>query len=77
MPVETFRSKRAEMSNLAYRHIHHLPVTAETICVRGEGCHKVQHSKSRSRRRIDSAQRRKVARRKSARRGKKVVAKRR
>lgn len=77
MPTEHFRSKSAELANLAYRHIHHIPVTAEEICVKGDGCHKVQHSKNASRRRIDAAQRRKVARRKSAHRAKKVVAKRR
>ena len=76
MPTETFRSKSAELANLAYRNIHGIPVTAEEICVKGEGCHKVKHSKNPSRRRIDAAQRRKVARRKSAKRTKKVVAKR-
>lgn len=77
MPVETFRSRAAMQRNLAWRHLHGKAVTAEEICVKGEGCHKVQHSKIRSRRRIDAAQRRKPARRKSGHRGKKTVAKRR
>lgn len=80
MPVEHFKSKEAERKNLAYRHFEGIPYTATTACV-GEGknehCHKVQHSRNKSRRRIDAAQRRKVARRKSAHRSKKVVAKRR
>lgn len=61
MPVEHFRSKGAEMRNLAYRHIHGLPVTAKEICV-GKKCHKVQRSKNKARRKIDAAQRKKVAR---------------
>lgn len=77
MPTEHFRSRAAMRRNLAWRHLHGEPVTAEEICVKGEGCHKVQHSKNASRRRIDAAQWRKVAKRKYAHRNKKVVAKRR
>lgn len=62
-PVEHFRSKEAERKNLAYRHMHNIPYTATTAVVAGVP-HKVQHSKSKSRRRIDAGQRRKVARRK-------------
>lgn len=77
MPTEHFQSRVAMRRNLAWRHLHGEPVTAEEICIKGEGCHKVKHSKNPSRRRIDSVQRRKAAKRKSAHRTKKVVAKRR
>jgi len=59
VPTETFRSKEAERRNLAYRHIHGIPVTAERICVKNEGCHQVKHSRSGKRLRIDNKQRRK------------------
>lgn len=79
MPVEHFKSREAELKNLAFRHMRGVPYTATTACV-GEGknehCHKVKHSKSASRRRIDAVQRRKAAKRKSAHRTKKLVAKR-
>lgn len=55
-PVEHFRSKEAERKNLAYRHIHGIPYTATSTVVAGHS-HKVQHSTSRSRRRIDARQR--------------------
>lgn len=61
MPVEQFRSKEAYRKNLAYRHIHGIPMTAEKVCIKGK-CHKVKHSKSKVRRKIDAKQRRKVAR---------------
>lgn len=55
-PVEHFRSKAAEMRNLAYRHIHGIPYTATSAVVDGHE-HKVKHSTSRKRRRIDARQR--------------------
>lgn len=62
MPVEHFRSKAAEMRNLAYRHIHDIPYTATTAVVAGKA-HKVKHSRNRKRRRIDRKQMRKERRR--------------
>jgi hypothetical protein len=61
MPVEHFRSEGAYHRNLAYRHMHGIPMTAEKVCIKGK-CHKVQHSKNRARRKIDAAQRKKVTR---------------
>ena len=72
MPTEHFRSKEAMRRNLAYRHIHSIPYTASRVCVRDksgrEKCHRVQHSTSPVRRRINARQRRKVARRETRRR---------
>lgn len=62
-PVETYRSEEAYRKNLAYRHIHGIPMTAEKVCIKGK-CHKVNHSKNAKRRKIDAAQRKKVAKRK-------------
>lgn len=62
MPVEHFKSKEAEKRNLAYRHMHGIPYTATTAVVAGKA-HKVKHSKSSSRKRIDSRQKRKEKRR--------------
>lgn len=56
MPVEHFKSKEAERKNLAYRHMHGIPYTATTAVVAGKP-HKVKHSKSKSRRKIDQKQR--------------------
>jgi len=61
MPVERFKSKEKYRKSLAYRHIHGIPMTAEKVCIKGR-CHKVQHSKNAKRRKIDAAQRKKVAR---------------
>lgn len=62
MPTENFKSKEAYRRNLAYRHIHGVPMTATRVCIRGEGCHKVDHSRETpARRRINARQRRKVA----------------
>ena len=63
MPVETFRSKAAYERNLAYRHIHGIPMTASRVCIKGR-CHKVEHSTNPSRVKIDERQRRKVTARK-------------
>lgn len=62
MPVEHFKSKEAERKNLAYRHMHGIPYTATTAVVAGKA-HKVKHSGSKARKRIDSKQRAKVAQR--------------
>jgi len=64
MPVEHFKSKEAYRKNMAYRHIHGIPFTAKKVVVGGKA-HEVKHSTSSSRRKIDAAQRRKAARRKS------------
>lgn len=56
MPVEHFKSKAAEMANLAYRHIHDIPYTATSAVVGGHE-HKVKHSTKSSRKRIDARQR--------------------
>ncbi len=80
MPVEHFQNKKAEMKNLAFRHMAAVPYTATTACIgtgKNERCHRVKHSDSKSRRHIDAAQRRKVARRKYSHHTKKMVAKRR
>jgi hypothetical protein len=58
MPVEHFKNKEAERRNLAYRHMHGIPYTATTAVVAGKA-HKVQHSTSPGREKIDVAQRRK------------------
>jgi sRNA-binding protein len=63
MPVERFKSREAYRKNLAYRHIHGIPMTAERVVVGGRS-HKVDHSRETpARKRINSRQRRKVARR--------------
>ena len=62
MPVEHFKSKEGYRRNMAYRHIHGIPFTAEKVVVGGKA-HKVKHSSSPSRKRIDARQRKKVARR--------------
>ena len=66
MPVEHFRSKKAEMKNLAFRHIHGVPYTATHAVVAGEK-HKVKHSDDPKRKKINAAQKRKVKSRKPSR----------
>jgi hypothetical protein len=67
MPVEHFKSKEAYRKNLAYRHIHGIPFTATEVVI-GKGKHKqehrVKHTMSGPRYRIDAAQKHKVAERK-------------
>jgi hypothetical protein len=63
MPVERFRSKEAYRRNLAYRHIHGIPMTASEVVVGGKK-HVVKHSKNKKRRKIDAKQKRKVQKRK-------------
>lgn len=48
MPVEHFKSKEAYRRNLAYRHMHGIPFSAEAVVVGGRK-HKVKHSRSRKR----------------------------
>lgn len=59
MPVEHFKSKEAYRKNMAYRHMHGIPFTAEKVVVGGKA-HKVKHSGG-SRAKIDAKQRRKVS----------------
>ncbi len=63
MPVLHFKNNEAYRKNLAYRHIHSLPDTATDVFVNGKE-HKVKHSKDPKRIKIDSAQRKKEAKRK-------------
>lgn len=63
MPVEHFASKAKYLRNLAYRHIHGIPMTASKVCIQGK-CHEVDHKDSSpARKRIDEKQRKKVERR--------------
>ena len=49
MPVEHFKSKEAYRKNMAYRHMHDIPMNAEAVVVGGKR-HKVKHSKKSSKR---------------------------
>jgi hypothetical protein len=62
-PVEHFASKEKYRKNLAYRHIHNIPMTATDVVVGGKK-HKVKHSKNVKRKKIDAKQRKKVKNRK-------------
>lgn len=63
MPAtRVFKSKSAYKKSLAYRHMHGIPFTASKVCIRGK-CHKVKHSTSAKRRKIDAAQRKKERKR--------------
>ena len=62
MPVEHFKSREAYRKNMAYRHIHGIPFTAEKVVVGGKA-HEVKHSSSTTRRKIDAKQRKKRAHR--------------
>lgn len=59
MPVEHFKSKEAYRKNMAYRHMHGIPFTAVDVVVGGKE-HKVKHSTSGPRAKIDARQRRKA-----------------
>jgi hypothetical protein len=59
MPTEHFKTKGDYRRNLAYRHIHGIPFTAEKVVVGGKA-HKVKHSGNPSRKRIDAKQRKKA-----------------
>lgn len=68
MPTERFKSKESYRRNLAYRHIHDIPMTASRVIVGGRS-HKVDHSRETpARRRINARQKRKVASRSMRRR---------
>lgn len=56
MPIEHFKSREAERRNLAYRHMHGIPYTATSAVVAGHQ-HKVHHSTSPRRQRINARQR--------------------
>jgi hypothetical protein len=60
MPVDKFKSKEAYRKNLAYRHMHGIPFTAADVVVGGSE-HKVKHSTSGPRAKIDARQRKKVS----------------
>lgn len=61
MPTERFKSEEAYRKNLAYRHIHGIPMTATRVVVGGRA-HKVDHSRETpERKKINARQRRKVA----------------
>ena len=45
-PVEHFKSKEAYRKNMAYRHIHSIPMTAKEVVVGGKE-HTVKHSKKK------------------------------
>jgi hypothetical protein len=47
VPVEKFRSKEAYRKNMAYRHIHGIPMNAKDVVVAGKK-HKVKHSGKKS-----------------------------
>ncbi len=47
-PVETYRSEEAYRKARAYTHIHHIPTHAKKVCIKGKGCHKVNHGKKKS-----------------------------
>ena len=64
MPIEHFKSKVAEMRNLAYRHAHGIPYTATHAVVAGRK-HKVKHSNDPKRKKINAAQKRKKSRQSS------------
>lgn len=46
MPVEHFRSKEAYRKNMAYRHMHGIPMRAKEVVV-GKKKHTVKHSVKR------------------------------
>lgn len=56
MPVEHFKSEEAYRKNLAYRHMHEIPMTASRVCIKND-CHEVKHSRKGERLKIDNAQR--------------------
>lgn len=59
MPTEHFKSKEAYRKNMAYRHMHGIPFTAENVVIGGKE-HKVKHSTNPAREKIDAKQKRKM-----------------
>lgn len=55
-PTENFKSEEAYRKNLAYRHIHGIPMHAKHVVVAGKK-HKVKHTKQ-----TKKAKRKRVAR---------------
>ena len=51
-PVETYRSEEAYRKARAYTHMHGIPTHAEKVCIKGKGCHKVNHSKKKAKKRM-------------------------
>lgn len=49
MPTEHFQSEEAYRKYRAYTHIHGIKTHAKTVCVKGSGCHNVNHSGKQSR----------------------------
>ena len=47
MPTENYKSEEAYRKNLAYRHIHGIPMNAKRVCIKGK-CHEVKHGKKKS-----------------------------
>jgi hypothetical protein len=45
VPTETYRSPEAYRKARAYTHIHGIKTHAKRVCIKGHGCHKVQHGK--------------------------------
>lgn len=45
MPTERFGSEEKYRKYRAYTHIHGIPTHAKKVCIKGEGCHAVQHGK--------------------------------
>jgi hypothetical protein len=52
VPTEKFKSKEAYRKNLAYRHMHGISFKANDVVVGGKK-HKVKHSDSKERRKLD------------------------
>jgi hypothetical protein len=50
MPVETYRSEEAYRKSRAYTHIHGISTHASRVCIKGKGCHKVNHSGKKGKR---------------------------
>jgi hypothetical protein len=49
MPTENFRSNEAYRKWTAYRHIHGIKAPhLKRVCIKGKGCHKVEHGKKRA-----------------------------
>lgn len=62
MPELHFKSKAGYERNLAYRHLHNVPDTADKVVVAGKE-HRVKHSTNPKRVALDKAQRKKEGKR--------------
>jgi hypothetical protein len=45
MPVEHFKSDKAYRKYRAYVHLRGIKTHAKRVCIKGNGCHTVKHSK--------------------------------